>query len=108
MFLYTTVSSSLDPSNFKDVYTSPPGRPFHSNTNSTPRGSINPITARLLFIHIIPSLSIASYSFIQLSELGHHGENENVQASKWQESGFEPGPPLFIVQHSTVEQPCST
>ena len=43
------------------------------------------ITARILFTHI------ASYSFVQLSELGHRGENENAQASKQQQRGFEPG-----------------
>ena len=32
---------------------------------------------------ICPPQSIARHSFIQLSELGHHGENENDQASKW-------------------------
>ena len=30
-----------------------------------------------------PPLSIARYSFTQLSILGHHGENENAQSSKW-------------------------
>ena len=29
-----------------------------------------------------PPLSISRYSFIQLSELGHRGENENAQTSK--------------------------
>ena len=33
----------------------------------------------------LPSLSIAIYLFIQLSELGHRGENENAQASKQQQ-----------------------
>ena len=28
---------------------------------------------------------------MQLSELGHDGENENAQASKQQQGGFEPG-----------------
>ena len=37
-----------------------------------------------------PSLSIARYSFIQLSELGHLGEKENVQSLKQQQRGFEP------------------
>ena len=29
-----------------------------------------------------PPPSLARYSFIQLSDLGHHGENENAQSSK--------------------------
>ena len=33
-------------------------------------------------------LSIARYSFIQLSELGHRGENEKAQTLKWQQRGF--------------------
>ena len=41
------------------------------------------------------SLSMARYSvihiYIYMSELGHHGENENAQTSKQQQSGFEPG-----------------
>ena len=32
---------------------------------------------------ISPPPSMARYSFIQLSELGHRGENENAQTSKW-------------------------
>ena len=42
------------------------------------------------------------YSFIQLSELGHNGENENAQSSKRQQSGFEPGLSRLRVRHSTT------
>ena len=47
-------------------YTSLPSRPVHSGTKC-------------------PLSSIARYSFIviQLSELGHHGENENTEALKY-------------------------
>ena len=34
---------------------------------------------------------VAMYSFIPLSELGRHGENENAQPSKRQQKGFEHG-----------------
>ena len=51
-------------------------------------------------------MSIARYSFIQLSELRHHGQNEN-QASKRQQMGFEPGLSRLRVRHSTTEQPIS-
>ena len=40
--------------------------------------------------YISTTLYIAKYSFIQLSELGHRGENENAKASKQQQGGFEP------------------
>ena len=38
---------------------------------------------------MFPPPSIARYSFIQLSETGRHGENENVKDSK-QQGEFEP------------------
>ena len=57
-------------------------------------------------------LSISRYSFIQLSALGHHGENENAQTSKrLQKGGFKPGlsplrvgnftTELFLLKHSS-------
>ena len=58
----------------------PAGRPVHSDTNSTSLGSIlatqqlRAMTKSLTF----PPL----YSFIQVSELGRHGENENAQTLK--------------------------
>ena len=39
------------------------------------------VTAQRLITHI-PTASIARYSFIQLSEMGRRGENENGQTSK--------------------------
>ena len=39
MFLYSAVSSLLDRSK-RFTYTSPPGRPIHSDTNSASLGSI--------------------------------------------------------------------
>ena len=36
---------------------------------------------------IFPPLSVARYSFIQLIELGHRGENENYQSLKWYQTG---------------------
>ena len=50
-------------SSYIALYTSPPGRPVHSNAISTSQGSIQ----QLLFRY--PPLYIARYSFIQLSEL---------------------------------------
>ena len=35
-------------------------------------------------------LSIARFSHMQLSEMGHRGENGNDQALKQQQRGFEP------------------
>ena len=66
------------------------------------------IVSRRLVTHIFPPLSIARFSFIQLSELGHRGENENSEASKQrQQRGFEPMIPQFRVWHSTAELPPS-
>ena len=43
---------------------------------------------RRLFTHISSAVySQVQYSFIQLSELGHRGENENAQILKWWHSG---------------------
>ena len=72
--------------------TLPPGRPIHSDTNSASPGSIlamhqlRAMTKSLAF----PPLSMAMYSFIQLS--GHHGETENAQTLKrWQREDSNPG-----------------
>ena len=55
-----------------------------------------------------PPLSIAKYSFIQLSRLRHREENENAQTSKRYQRGFEPGLSRLRVRHSTTELPRST
>ena len=55
-----------------------------------------------------PPLSVARYSFIQLSKLRHHGENENAQAWKQQQRGFEPGHPRLRDRWSIAELPRST
>ena len=73
------------------LYTSTPGRPIHSDTNLSPLGGIQPhcnLCAKTSLA--LPLLSIARYSFIPLSELGRRGENENAQALKQQQMGFEP------------------
>ena len=71
VFLYSAVSSPLDRSKRFTLFAHP-GRPVHSNTNSVSPGSILVMqqlraTTRSL---IFPPLSIARYSFIQLSRLG--------------------------------------
>ena len=69
----------------KTLYTSPAGRPVHSSTNSTSLGSIlisHAATMREDYSVTCPPLSIARYSFILLSELGHCEKNENAQTSK--------------------------
>ena len=56
-----------------------------------------------------PPLSVARYSFIQLSELGRHGENENDQTSKrWIKrwgGGIKAGLTWLPVWHSAAELP---
>ena len=50
------------------------------------------ITARRLFIHIIyPPVSLARYSFIQLSELWQRGVNKIAQVSKRQQEDSSTG-----------------
>ena len=68
-----------------------PSRPFHSSTNMSTPGSILAIhqlraTTKSL---TCPPLSIARYSFIQLSDLGRRGENKNAETSKRQKSEIQ-------------------
>ena len=55
-----------------------------------------------------PPLSIARYSFIQLSRLRRREVKENAQTSKRYQRGFEPGLSRLRVRHSTTEPPRST
>ena len=60
-----------------------PSRPVHSDANSNFLGSVLAAITREDYSLKFPPLPIAArYSFIQLSELGHRGENENAQALK--------------------------
>ena len=52
-----------------------------------------------------PPLSIARYSFIQLSRLRCREVKENAQTSKRYQRGFEPGLSRLRVRHSTTEPP---
>ena len=81
MLLYNAVSSPLDYSKHFTLCPLGPGRPVHSDNNliTGKHSSHAPITREdhsLTF----PPLSIPRYGFIQLSELGRRGENENAQA----------------------------
>ena len=70
-FLYSAVSSPLDRSK-RFTVSALPGRPVHSNTNSASPGSIlamQQLRATTKSLTCQP-LSIARYSFIQLSQLG--------------------------------------
>ena len=80
MFLYSAVSIPLDRSK---RFTSSPGRPVHSDTNSASLGSILVMQQlRNDYSLTCPPLSITMYSFIQLSRLRSREENENGQTSK--------------------------
>ena len=52
-----------------------------------------------------PPLSIARYSFIQLSRLRRREVKENAQTSKRYQRGFEPGLSRLRVRHSTTHSP---
>ena len=94
-YIAQTVSCPLD-------RISPPDRPVHSDINTTSLGSIHPCCNYCAkTIHSI-SIAVASYSFLQLGELGHRGENKNDQASKQQQMGLKPGLTRMRVPHSTV------
>ena len=81
MFLYSAVSSPLDRS--KRFTLSSPGRPVHSGTNSASPGSILAMQQlRNDYSLTFPPLSIARYSFIQLTRLRHREENKNAQTLK--------------------------
>ena len=70
--LYSAVSSPLDRSKRFTLFALP-GRPVHSDTNSASPGSIlarQQLRAKAKSL-TFPPLSIARYSFIQLSQLGH-------------------------------------
>ena len=61
----------------KVFYTSPRGKHVHSRTN------LPTVATHSRFQHYrYYSQAVGRYSFIQLSELGHHGEYENAQTSK--------------------------
>ena len=82
VFLYSAVSSPLDRSKRFTLFSSP-GRPVHSDTNSAYLGSILAMQQlRNDYTLTCPPLSIARYSFIQLSRLRRRGVNENAQISK--------------------------
>ena len=81
MVLYSAVSSPLDRS--ERFTLSSPGRPVHSDTNSASPGSILAMQQlRNDYSLTFPPLSVARYSFIQLSRLRRREENENAQTSK--------------------------
>ena len=82
MVLYSAVSSPLDRSKRFTLFALP-DRPVHSDTNSASPGSILAMQQlRNDYSLTCPPLSIARYSFIQLSRLRHRETNENAQTSK--------------------------
>ena len=64
------------------LYTSPPGRPVHSDTNSTSLGTVLAAITRDDYSLTFPIPSIARCSFTQMIELGCRGENENAKTLK--------------------------
>ena len=65
------------------LHFSSPGRPVHSDTNSAYLVSILAMQQlRNDYSLTCPPLSIARYSFLQLSRMRHREENENAQTSK--------------------------
>ena len=86
------------------LHFSSPGRPVHSDTNSASLGSILAMQQlRNGYSPTCPPLSIARYSFIQLSRLRRREVNENAHISKRWQRGFEPRLSRLRVRHSTTE-----
>ena len=74
------------------LHFSSPRRPVHSGTNLTSRGSVLAMQhLRNDYSLTCPPLSVARYSFIQLSRLRRREENENAQTSKVLSFSFEFG-----------------
>ena len=66
------------------------------------------ITARRPFTYVIPPLSTARCSFIQLSELGHRRGNKKCPCFDTAAKGFELGGLSRLrVRHCIAELPCS-
>ena len=110
MFLYSTVSSPLDRSKH---FTPHPPPPRQTCSFRHPLDFSGKYSAMQQLLHgdyplTFPPLSKARCSFIQLSELGRCGENENAKALKQQQRGVEPGLSRLRVRHSTAELPSST
>ena len=104
MFLYSTLSSLLDRSMHFAVHLLVDlfiPTPILLLLEAFSHASITVRNCSLTF----PPLSTARYSFMQLSEVGCHGNNENAIASKLQQRESEPGFSrlLYWVWHSTAE-----
>ena len=90
MFLYSAVSSSLDCSKRFTLHplalwqTSS----FRYQLDFSEKYSSHAVIRREDYSLTFSSLCLARYSFIQLSELGHHRENKNAQTSKRYQKGY--------------------
>ena len=108
MFLYSAVSSPLDCSKRVTLHPLAACSIRHQLDFSEKHSAMLKLFHKY-YPHTFPSLSIARCSFIQLSELGGHGENENAEL---QHSSKGDSNPCFLdwesswLQHSSVELPC--
>ena len=101
MFSYCSVSSPLDGSKgftlhpLADLFIPTPTRLlWEAFSHAALMRKDFPLT--------FPPLSIDRYTFIQLSEQGHRGEDENTKALTQQQTGFEPKVFRLRVQRSTT------
>ena len=108
--LYSAASSPLDCSKRFTLFALP-DRPVHSDTNSASPGSIlvmQQLSATTKSL-TCPPLSIARYSFIQLSQQGRQWRERKCPIfDTVAKKGFEPGLTWLRVGHSTTELPRST
>ena len=108
-FLYSAVSSPLDRSKRFTLFLPWQTCSFRHQLGFSWKHSSHAAITRKHYSLPFTPLSIARYSFIQLSRLRRREENENAQTSKrYSKGGFEPGLSRWRVRHSTTELPCST
>ena len=100
------LSKQVTAKTLKALYTSPPGRHVHSDTNSTSLGGIHPCCSYCANTIHSHSHHYCEVVFMKLSDLGHWGETKNALASKRQQRGFAPGISQFRVCRSTDVLPC--
>ena len=90
MFLYSAVSSLLDRSKHFTLHY-PADLFIPAPTRRLCEAFRHAAITREDYSLTFPPLCIARYSFIQLSELGCPGENENAQTLKWYQRGIQTG-----------------
>ena len=102
VFSYIEVSSPLDRSKRFTLFLLWQTCSFRHQLDFSGKHSSHAAIRREDYTFTFPPPPIAIYSFIQMSGLGHRGENENALTLKRLQREFEHG---LRVRHSTTELP---